>query len=197
MVAAKIIRTCVECGATKRTSPFYCSRRCVYEARVRDAPRRFFERVEKTEACWLWRGPFNPGGYGKFWSRSKTLGAHRYAYGLLNGPIPKGLSVLHRCDRPACVNPAHLFLGTDADNVRDKWAKGRGPSGDRSGSRTHPESIRRGEDQGGAKLTETDVRTIRTARAAGATCAALGRRFQMTPEGISAVCRRKTWKHVT
>jgi Autographiviridae HNH endonuclease len=192
MVGQKITRTCVQCGTKRRTSPFYCSRQCVYDAQRSSAPRRFFQRITKTPTCWLWRGPFNSRGYGKFWLGSKTLGAHRFAYELMVGPIPVGLSVMHQCDVPSCVNPEHLSVGTTLDNVRDKWAKGRGPTGPRAST----ERMCRGIDQWAAKLTEDDVRHIREERAAGATLASIAKRFDMTPEGISAVCRRHTWKHV-
>lgn len=86
---------------------------------------RFQEKVEKTDGCWLWR-PAKPNEYGKFMVRKGVMdGAHRVAWTLAHGPIPKGLMVLHRCDNPRCVRPDHLFLGTAADNSRDMVAKGR------------------------------------------------------------------------
>lgn len=85
--------------------------------------------------CRFWKGALNKDGYGSFWSGSYIRGdtragpvmvlAHRWAYEHFVGPIPKGLYVLHTCDNPSCVEPAHLRVGTQADNVRDCSSKGR------------------------------------------------------------------------
>lgn len=86
---------------------------------------RFWEKVQKTPSCWLWTAAKNEKGYGIFGLRKETDKAHRIAWRLTIGEIPIGLFVLHKCDVPNCVNPAHLFLGTNLDNVRDMIAKGR------------------------------------------------------------------------
>ena len=84
---------------------------------------RFWAKVVKGASCWDWTGTRQPAGYGII----GKVGAHRISWELHNGLIPSGLWVLHRCDNPGCVNPAHLFLGTNGDNVRDAIAKGRKP----------------------------------------------------------------------
>lgn len=78
-----------------------------------------------TTPCLLWTGRKSKDGYGKINRKGKTLSAHRYSWTLVNGPIPEGLFVLHKCDVPTCINPDHLFLGTHQDNMDDMKNKGR------------------------------------------------------------------------
>lgn len=89
--------------------------------------RSFFRKVNRGNhnSCWEWMGGKNRDGYGTAVFLSRHYGAHRASWMIHNGPIPKKMSVLHRCDNPGCVNPDHLWLGTQADNVRDCKAKGR------------------------------------------------------------------------
>lgn len=74
-------------------------------------------------ACWFWQGPRHPHGYGWTYVDGKSVTAHRESYRLFKGPIPEGMCVCHACDTPPCVNPDHLFLGTDADNKLDRTLK--------------------------------------------------------------------------
>jgi hypothetical protein len=91
---------------------------------------KFWARVEKTDGCWLFIGAAcNQAGHRLLQlGRGARVYAHRFSYELHHGPIPEGLVVLHACDVPACVNPAHLRVGTQRDNVHDAMAKGRFPS---------------------------------------------------------------------
>ena len=146
---------------------------------------RFWKRVSKQGAdrCWEWIGSKNIHGYGQFFvTRKKNIGAHRYSWAIHNGAIPDGLWVLHVCDNPACVNPAHLFLGTVTDNVRDSVGKGRW-------------GTLHGEDAVNAKLTEEAVREIRSLRGA-VSQAVLASRYGVSRELVRDVQLGKKWKHV-
>lgn len=88
---------------------------------------RFWEKVEKTNYCWLWKGYKMKSGHGQFQTLEKVDFAYRYSWELHNNKkIPKGMCVLHKCDNGSCVNPEHLFIGTQADNIKDMLKKGRG-----------------------------------------------------------------------
>ena len=88
--------------------------------------KRFLKFVEKADGCWGWKGTTQRNGYTQITVNNKTVLGHRFSYELHKGPIPDGMRVLHRCDNPSCTNPEHLFLGTNADNMKDMYAKGRG-----------------------------------------------------------------------
>lgn len=117
---------------------------------LQKAKNRFENKFEvKGESeCWLWEASTFPNGYGQFLFEGKSHGAHRISFLMYSGIIPDGLQVCHSCDNPPCVNPSHLFLGTNQDNCQDKKDKGR----------THKIF---GEDNGNYKLTDEDVINIR------------------------------------
>jgi hypothetical protein len=122
---------------------------------------------------------------------------HRISWELHHGPIADGLLVCHTCDTPLCVNPAHLFLGTSADNAADRIAKGRSATGARSGYILHREKYPVGSQHPTAKLTEEDVRTIRAMVASGqVTQADFARRYGVSANLIAQVVHKKIWKHV-
>jgi hypothetical protein len=152
---------------------------------------RFMAKVspEPTSGCWLWTAAITPvTGYGAFGigGRSRVEAAHRVSWRLFRGPIPAGMQVLHRCDNRACVSPHHLFLGTPADNVADRIAKGR--------TRLGPPM--RGEAAPGAKLTERDVLEIRARGYAGESQRGLAREFRVSRRTIKFVLAREHWAHV-
>jgi hypothetical protein len=101
-------------------------------------PARFWSRVQRgrPDQCWPWRGAVSRGGYGLVRS-SVSATAHKVAWVLTYGPIPSGLFLCHRCDVRRCCNPKHLLLGTNAENMRDRWLKGRHIGG------WHPSAYRR------------------------------------------------------
>ena len=137
---------------------------------------RFWEMVRRggVESCWLWAGATAQDGYGLFSTPKATkrlCRAHRVAYVLSVGAIPAGLCVLHRCDTRACVNPAHLFVGTNADNSADMMAKGRWKRP------VMPPQLR-GERHPQAKLTDVNRDVLREeARMSGANVSSLARKF--------------------
>jgi hypothetical protein len=161
---------------------------------------RYWARVDKSGDCWLWTGGKTVAGYGILYQGgrgSRRIYAHRVAWELANGPIPDGLLVCHACDTPPCVNPAHLWLGTDSDNAWDKSRKGRSTTGDKHGLRLHPERVPRGERSGAAKLTEVDVRTIRIRYAGGGvTQQRLADEYGVVNSLICLIIKRRLWAHV-
>lgn len=142
--------------------------------------RRFMGKVAVTATCWEWTAAKTKDGYGEIGFRGKTARAHRVAFLLFVGEIPPGLSVLHTCDNPGCVNPAHLYAGTQAMNVRDRIERGRS---------RHPF----GENHGRAKLTEKDVAEIRAALASGCVQRRLSERFGVTPTTILKIKKGELW----
>lgn len=147
---------------------------------------RFWAKVEydTNGGCWLYSGAQESRGYGAFNPTGKhQMKAHRYAWAVTRGDIPPGMLVCHKCDVRACVNPAHLFLGTSADNNRDMIAKGRG--------RTP-----RGSECSRALINEGDVLEIRRLRAAGVSARDLAARYRLDRTYVDRIVRGGAWKHV-
>jgi hypothetical protein len=145
---------------------------------------RFESKFTKDEGCWNWTGAYAR-EYGTFWLAGRQQRTSRVAYTLYVEPIPIGLCVLHRCDNPKCVNPQHLWLGTQGDNAADSKAKGRS---------TH----QRGELSGMAKLTTSKVLQIRKlAGQPGHSQRSLGRRFGVHHATIWLIVTGKRWGHIT
>lgn len=142
--------------------------------------------------CWLWNGCLS-GGYGQLSLRGVTTYAHHASYEHFNGPRGD-LQVLHRCDTPACINPDHLFLGTNLDNRLDSVAKRRHAHGERHGARTKPECLARGERNGQAKLTSDAAKQICEASGTHKVIAA---RFGVDKSLVSQIKRGLIWGHVT
>lgn len=149
---------------------------------VRDRA-RFQKRVVKASGCWEWRGAHNGNGYGLFWlpELRKYTTTHRAAWVVYKGPIPEKLHVLHHCDNPGCVNPDHLFLGVQQDNMHDAKKKRR---------------FQQGEQHYRAKFTSQQIREIRQAYAGGVRLYQLAAKYQVDRMTIKAIVTYVTWKGV-
>lgn len=146
------------------------------------------DRQAGTQGCWEWQGAVDSKGYGGFWAEGRAQGAHRIAYELSTGRrIPAGeghhgICILHTCDNRRCCNPAHLFVGTQADNMRDMARKGR------SGAKPM-----RGSRNGQSKLTAADVATIRRWLPAGWLQSDVAAAFGVSQSCISQALSGATW----
>lgn len=143
------------CGRRKKRTSARCIECRRRDPSLRPVMERFWEKVDTTASggCWVWTGNIESNGYGRFYFRGRLRWAHRAAYELLVGPIPEGHEIRHLvCDNPPCVNPAHLATGTRMQNVGDAVRKLRHAFGERGGT---------------AKLTEEQVRDIKSQVARG------------------------------
>lgn len=194
--------TCPDCTRVLPLTRGYCLR--CYTRRRRDGTMpvlsdadRFWRHVEKGDgenACWLWTAsttsPDPARAYGLILYEGVRMGAHRCSWLINVGPIPEGMEVCHNCptgDNPRCVNPAHLFLGTHADNMADMMAKGR--------RRAVPGL--QGEEHPCAKLTAVQAREILTLYAGGGwSHSTLARRYGVSDGTIQLLTQRKTWRNL-
>lgn len=145
---------------------------------------RFWSKVDKrgVDECWEWQGSIGPDGYGRFCIKYKTVYPHRIAWIVTHGPIVKPLQACHKCDNRACCNPAHLFMGTQQDNVRDMFNKGRGYE-------------RRGANNPRAKLSVIDVCLIKALYNSGYyTQAQLASMFNVSIYPVASIINGKSWK---
>jgi hypothetical protein len=191
-------RICGQCGRSfsvpacyaKRGQYRYCGRAC-YDTSRAPAPKsprpsfaeRIWQKIVRGNGCWEWTGTRYPNGYGSCASgkRGRNDYAHRVVWRLTFGRIPDGLRVLHHCDNPPCCRPDHLFLGTDADNVADKVAKGR---------------QLKGEQITGARLRATQIPDIRQRLAEGEPMHLIAADCGVSRGAIQDIALNKTWRHV-
>lgn len=157
-------------------------------------PERFWAKVRKTESCWIWTGAKLYGGYGRIkkelgWSKTKNISAHIASWILHYGPVPRRLCVLHDCpngDRPDCVNPHHLWVGTNGDNSKDMTNKGRSSYGEKNGT---------------SKLNESQVKEIlsRHIRLSprNSNSLELAKEFGVSLGHINQIARGDSWKHIS
>lgn len=144
---------------------------------------RFARSVEKSDGCWIWKASKDKNGYGIFRGAVGSVmffRAHRYSYALHTGDMLVGMQALHTCDNPSCVNPNHLFSGTNADNMRDKAQKGRS-------------RVPTGEKHGQAVLTERQAkRILKDPR----TYSEIASDYNVAPSTIGSIKQRVSWKHL-
>lgn len=144
---------------------------------------RYWSKVDKSspDACWIWTGSIGGPGYGTFKvGKDHYVNAHRFSWEITHGRIPNGLCVCHKCDNRACVNPAHLFLGTIADNNRDMVSKGRQPKGEKSGP---------------SKLSGSQVIEIRAKyRSGDYSYRKLAAEYPVNWSAIRSVVKGRTWR---
>jgi hypothetical protein len=144
---------------------------------------KFETQFTKTDGCWLWQGCLHPDGYGMFQARGANkafpVRAHRAAYALYTAPIAAGQLVLHRCDVRNCVNPAHLYLGTQQDNLDDAVVRNRTAKGSRSSK---------------SKLTDIEVQEIRRRSSLGETQVILGKAYGVSHNAIGRILNGRSWQ---
>lgn len=198
---------CPQCGTSFYRAPskraVHCSAACAITAgahiHTTPAKVRFWQHVDKSADCWLWTGGIAYGKYGAFTVRpGEQIGAHAFAYQLASGePIPDGMEVCHSCDVMQCVRNdesgvytingvarprfGHLWIGTHAENMADRNLK-----------RRHGH----GEQHWHAKLTEDDVRSIRSRWKNGEHEVLLAAEYSMTYQNIMHIVLRRSWRHV-
>lgn len=153
---------------------------------------RFWKYVDKSGDCWLWTGATRNFGYGVLNTgghNGHAAAAHRVSWVIHFGDIPPDMCICHHCDNPLCVNPAHLFLGTRADNNRDMYQKGR--------YKKTSDNAAKGESHGMARLTEKEVLEIRSRHAAThPTLRDLAVLYNVSLQSIHRIVHRKSWKHI-
>jgi hypothetical protein len=156
--------------------------KCLHHIPHNTDQERFWNFVDRSGDCWVWVSRVDDGGYATFSVNGGNVRASRFMWELVNGSIPDGMFICHKCDNRTCVNPDHLFLGTPADNARDRDSKGRS---------------RRGEKHNLAVLTEEQVKAIRDEYIPGEVgYGKLSRKYGVDKGTIAYVVKGKSWRHL-
>lgn len=178
-----------DCGVEKilssknflRAKSCGCIKSKVSKKNCEDRTISFWDRMKKVGDCLEWSGSRDKDGYGTLRRGKIDHKAHRVAYELKNGQIPKGMCVCHTCDNPPCCNPDHLFLGTIKENNRDRTSKGRTAMGEKNGL---------------SKLKDEDIIKIRKMHTMGISQQKIADIFGVFQTSISRICRCVSWKHI-
>lgn len=189
------ICTVADCGSNHRVSAGLCNKHYLrnkrnksllekshHELSIKERLNRFIE-IDPDSGCWIWIGSKNRKGYGQISFKNRTTISHRLTYSTYIGVIPSGMHVLHRCDRPSCNNPDHLFLGSDLDNSNDKILKKRD---------VHAS----GEFNGNSKLKNNDVIEIKKMIIKGISSIEIARLFGVSGANIRYIRSNFTWRHL-
>lgn len=153
--------------------------RMSFNGKARSHHEKFWEKVDKSGDCWNWLGHIDKCGYGKFWNYL----AHRFSWVDSFGEIPDGMYVCHKCDNPRCVNPDHLFLGTQKDNMDDMVKKGR-------------HKYVKGEESHKSKLNKNDIYVIRSLVSQGYTHLEISKKFRVSISAIAHIVHGRSWSWV-
>lgn len=147
-----------------------------------DMKNKLLAKIKYINDCWEWQGSLHRQGYGHFPYKRKILLAHRVSWNLFNGYIPENIKVCHKCDNPKCINPEHLFLGSQKENVDDMFQKKR---------KDH-----QGEKHPRAKLTKEKVLEIRQMIEKGISQEIICKKYNITNGHVGSIKHRRTWKVV-
>lgn len=177
----------------------YVALKCLEHICTEEAQLRFWSYVDRNAdaECWIWRGDRSRFGHGRFLFLGNRTQAHRYAYELTHGPLSDAAILCHKCDVPGCVNPSHMFVGTQKDNIQDSVRKGRWPTGRAHWCSRMPELVRRGERAGSSKLSEDQVAEIYRLCCAGSSYTSVAALFGINNTTAAQIHKGKTWNHVT
>lgn len=147
---------------------------------------RLWNRTDRSSGCWIWTGCVDGSGYGLISLNGKMVKTHRLSWVLSNGQIPEGLFVCHHCDNRKCINPDHLFIGTNKDNMQDKVRKGRKNGGGPA----------MGEHNGSAKMNAKKVIKIRELHKNGMSEKKISKQIGVGKSQVHRIIARQNWKQV-
>ena len=170
-----MIKKCPYCNENfdKRSSQLECSVKC-----------KMLNNIEFSNKCWIWKGSVSQFGYGRVRIKNKaSVPAHRVMYELYKGDIENNLNVCHTCDNRLCVNPDHLWLGTDKENHSDMVEKGR-------------RTILRGSENKKSKLKESDILKIMDMEKSGMKRIEIAKTYHVNWSTIDRIFRKETWSHI-